>query len=91
MTVGQHWHTSTVLELVAAERDRQRAKWATPHGWGQGDCSTLDPPDDRVKLAVLAEEFGEVARALLERDRDGLATELVQVAAVAVAWREALP
>ena len=91
MTVAQHWQTSAVLELVAAERDRQRAKWGTPHRWGQGDCSTLDPPDDRVKLAVLAEEFGEVARALLERDRDGLATELVQVAAVAVAWREALP
>jgi hypothetical protein len=90
MTVAQHWRTAEVLELVAAERDRQRVKWATPHGWGRGDCSTLDPPDDRVKLAVLAEEFGEVARALLEHDRDGLAAELVQVAAVCVAWLEAV-
>lgn len=40
------------------------------------------------KLAVLAEEFGEVARAILERDEVNLREELVQVAAVTIAWLE---
>ena len=39
---------------------------------------------------VLAEECGEVARAVLDLDADATRTELVQVAAVAVAWLEAL-
>lgn len=78
-----------MLALVDAERDRQRALWGRDHEWGKGDCSS-PAVDEGVKLAVLAEELGEVARALLEGDRPGLARELVQVAAVAVAWREAL-
>jgi NTP pyrophosphatase (non-canonical NTP hydrolase) len=44
-----------------------------------------------VKAAVLAEECGEVARAVLEVDMRGLRDELVQVAAVAVAWLEGMP
>lgn len=59
---------------------------------------TCADPDmaDGAKLACLTEELGEVARAMLHRDEltsDGggdLRTELVQVAAVAVAWAEAL-
>jgi NTP pyrophosphatase (non-canonical NTP hydrolase) len=39
-------------------------------------------------LAVLAEEQGEVAKAILEGDELGLNAELVQVAAVCVAWLE---
>jgi len=39
---------------------------------------------------VLAEECGEVSRAVLEKDADGLRSELVQVAAVAVAWLEGI-
>jgi len=49
------------------------------------------------KLAVLGEEFGEVARAVLEamekvNDVHGvnLRKELIQVAAVAMAWAESL-
>lgn len=50
------------------------------------------------KVAVLGEEFGEVCRASLNvqglstdsRDRAQLEHELIQVAAVAVAWLEAL-
>ena len=45
---------------------------------------------DIVKTAVLSEECGEVARAVLDNDIDQLRTELIQVAAVAVAWLEAL-
>jgi len=78
------------LAAISAERDRQQAKWAGQHGWGSGDCSG-DGVALTVKLTVLAEEFGEVARAVLERDPVALEAELVQVAAVACAMLEALP
>lgn len=78
------------LAAVSAERDRQQALWAGPHDWGHGDCSG-DGVALAVKVAVLGEEFGEVARAVLERDTAALRTELVQVAAVAVAMLESLP
>ena len=41
-------------------------------------------------MMVLTEECGEVARAVLDLNDDQLRTELIQVAAVAVAWLEAL-
>jgi NTP pyrophosphatase (non-canonical NTP hydrolase) len=43
---------------------------------------------DPVKAAVLMEECGEVARAVL--DIADVRSELVQVAAVAIAWLEGL-
>jgi len=52
------------------------------------NCSDPDAPDG-YKLAVLTEELGEVARAILEGSN--LREELIQVAAVAVAWAEAIP
>lgn len=79
-----------VLAAIDVERDRQHAKWGGQHQWGRGDCAGDGFPE-ALKAAILMEEVGEVTRALLEGDRDGLADELVQVAAVAVAWREALP
>ena len=79
-----------VLEAVSRERDRQEHLWTGRHNHGNGSCASSDVPEP-IKLAVLLEEVGEVARALLEGDREGLANELEQVAAVAVAWREALP
>ena len=48
------------------------------------------------KLAVLAEEFGKVARHVADYvggksfDRNELRTELIQVAAVAAAWAESM-
>ncbi len=77
-----------IYAAIDAERDRQARKWARPHAWGQGDCSSL-LVDQTVKAAVLAEECGEVARAVLDQDSAGIRDELVQVAAVAVAWLEA--
>ena len=68
--------------LVQAERARQDAKWGPP------DASTYALKLELV--AVLTEECGEVARAVLEQDRDNLRTELVQVAAVAQKFWEAL-
>lgn len=72
---------------IQAERERQRAKWSTPHLWGVGDCSSPGVAE-AVKVAVLTEECGEVSRAVLDHDPDALRRELIQVAAVAVAWLE---
>lgn len=79
------------MALVDAERDRQMAKW--------GDQSS----NPRwLWYAILGEEFGEVGTALMDivvtqvepeyviEGREELRDEIVQVAAVAVAWLEAL-
>ena len=70
---------------VSMERDRQDAKWGDQSG---------NPPT--VWAAVLAEECGESAQAALHVQFEhrltvaDLRKELVQVAAVAVAWVEAI-
>lgn len=66
---------------VFAERLRQDEKW------GPNLVRQLSP---ERSLAVLHEETGEAARAVLDVDRAGLRKELVQVAAVAIAWIERL-
>lgn len=78
-----------VYAAIDAERERQVAKWAEPHQWGIGDCSSAHVPAT-VKSVVLTEECGEVARAVLDKDHQQLTTELIQVAAVAVAWLEGI-
>lgn len=65
---------------VVAERTRQDAKW--------GGVPGIDRLDEHTYAAVLGEEFGEVCKAWLERDLAALRTELVQTAAVALAWVE---
>ena len=84
----------TVFERIAQERVRQRELYLTGEITFEV-ASTV--PDNNRKLRVLTEEVGEVAEAIdfLEDDdtkvrREHLRTELVQVAAVAVAWLEAL-
>lgn len=87
-----------IVNDVLVERDRQDA--LVKSGKFPWNCS-----DKRVaagdKLMVLGEEFGEVSKAAYElthetdsgchkRHRDNLRTELVQLAAVAVAWIEAI-
>ena len=74
---------------IDAERLRQASKWNRAHAHGWGDCSS-DRVSESVKSEVLGEEYGEVCRARLDGDREGLRRELVQVAAVAVAWLEGL-
>lgn len=68
------------------ERVRQEQKWY-PN-------SNMPNPFVHVheKIAVLAEEFGEVVKEALDGKPfgDPLRAELVQVAAVAVAWIEAI-
>lgn len=78
-----------IYKAIDAERDRQAKKWEGGHRWGDGDCSSLGVPAI-VKATVLSEEAGEVARAVLDHDGDSLRIELVQVAAVAVAWLESM-
>lgn len=70
----------SLLAEVNAERDRQDAKW--------GGIPGIERLDDHTYAAVLGEEFGEVCKAWLERDSDELRIELIQVAAVALAWAE---
>lgn len=66
------------LRDVLNERNKQDAKWGeqnhTPMKW----------------LAILTEEVGEVAKAILEGNHGEYRKELVQVAAVAVASIESL-
>jgi NTP pyrophosphatase (non-canonical NTP hydrolase) len=70
--------TSIVLDDVRAERVRQDLK--------------LGPSAERPspKLKHLVEEVGEVAAAMQDESDEALRTELVQVAAVAVAMVEAI-
>lgn len=79
-----------IFDEIYDERERQAKKLSgVDTGWGIGDCSSRSMREE-VKVMVLSEECGEVARAVLEHDKDGLRKELVQVAAVVVAWLEAI-
>jgi len=75
--------TDAILDLVREERARQNVKWRrAPGEW-------FDP--EALKLAVLIEEVGEVGIELQPGGtNEQLKAELVQVAAVAVAWAEML-
>lgn len=84
-----------ILAAVEAERKRQHEKWYLTHQWGRGDCSSDDVPMV-VKAAVLAEEAGEVVKAVLNtgpgpaRDDPAVRTETIQTLAVAWAILEAM-
>lgn len=87
------------LEMIAAERDRQDELVAAGKF---GQTAAWPGMPNLLRLAVLGEEQGEVTEAVLEHDihdntakgrarwRQNLRAELVQVAAVAVAWLEGL-
>lgn len=69
-----------VLEDVREERERQDLKW------GDQIHNT-----NELWNVIGVEEVGEVARAIYEADNvEHLYTELIQVAAVYVAWAESL-
>jgi len=60
------------------------------HGWAQ---TPLNPARKDVdNLPILVEEIGEVARAMTydEGSRDALIKELLQTAAMALSWAEAV-
>lgn len=81
-----------VLTAIRMERGRQDVKFGPV-----GTCASL-VMSDLQKLAILSEEFAEalvehfliVNRSVNDHETDDLRIELVQVAAVAVAWAESL-
>ena len=66
-----------IIDEIIEERLRQNKKW--------GNHRQLD---NRTWLTILVEEVGEVAHADLEHDQEDLIKELVQCAAVTIAWLE---
>lgn len=80
--------TDTIWTKITAERERQQRLFP-----GQTCLEMAAQGRHEECLAILMEEVGEVARALNEHRYSGAplteaCTELVQVAAVALAWRE---
>lgn len=107
-TVWPDGPAGDVIEKVYRERLRQSELMRA--GKFKWTCAILGIPYDR-KLAVLAEEFGEVSKQVVEHGitadkykdegvvmprhreryfRERLRKELIQVAAVCVAWVESL-
>jgi NTP pyrophosphatase (non-canonical NTP hydrolase) len=75
--------------LQAVEAERRRQESLRDAGKFDATCADLAPRSGQ-SLAILTEELGEVARALNEKEPiEHLREELIQVAAVAVAWAEA--
>lgn len=75
------------IALVNNERDRQeelRRDGALEFTAASPDCPDL------LRLSALVEEVGEVGRCFNEAETERLTNELAQVAAIAVAWIEAL-
>lgn len=76
-----------ILSKVSDERIRQERLKAA----GKFPYTPEDPQcSNQEALTILVEEVGEVARALQEKDVENLKDELIQVAAVAVAWVEGI-
>lgn len=72
-----------IFSKIADERDRQDEKWG------------VQDSNDTEWATVLGEEFGEVCQEALRchfgnKDAADLEIELIQVAAVAVAWIDCL-
>lgn len=68
-----------VYRLITTEHDFMNKKWGR-------SASSQWRDSKEVKLRILAEEFGEVAKAINEYDNDNLMEELVQVAALSISW-----
>lgn len=72
-------NTSMLLAAIGVERRRQDTKWGVQNH------------NDEHWHAILSEEAGEVAKAILEQEHTKqLKAELIQVAAVCVAWLECI-
>jgi NTP pyrophosphatase (non-canonical NTP hydrolase) len=78
---------SEIMREIWDERARQDALQAS--GKFDYTCATKGVDLNR-KMTILLEEVGEVAHAINEKDNDSLVEELIQVAAVTVAWLESL-
>lgn len=103
MTTETPSTTGPVLAEVAAERSRQETKWGQqnhPNGTGEkttpmaeivrgpGHAKATDSHAKEGTLTYADIFLEEVFEALAEEDPAKLRTELIQCAAVAVAWAE---
>lgn len=70
---------AVILRAIGDERVNQISKF------GDQKNHSLDRWN-----TILTEELGEVARSINEQDDENLKLELIQVAAVCVAWLESL-
>jgi NTP pyrophosphatase (non-canonical NTP hydrolase) len=68
--------------------ERRRQDFLKSQGSIPFTCADAVPMS--LKLAVLVEEVGEIAKAIQERDWANLREELTQTAAVCTAWLQAL-
>lgn len=76
-----------IFDEVIVERQRQERLKAS----GKFEYTCADAtPTNYFKASVLGEEYGEACAAVNEKDDAQLREELIQVAAVAVAWVQAL-
>jgi hypothetical protein len=66
------------IDMIKQERYRQDFKW--------GECDH----DPALWLAIIGEEYGELCKAYLEGNKEGLEVEAIQVAACCVAMLENL-
>jgi hypothetical protein len=89
MTAPKLVLSDLTLSAIQAEATRAHLR--------HGEHSMLAPKTDDRRIAILAEEVGEVARELNDAaiegrpvDRDKLVKELIQSAAMAASWVEAL-
>lgn len=80
------WRMGGIFDQISAERLRAIAK----HGYSHTPEWAGMP--DTGKLIILAEEFGEVARAMTydEGCKAKLKAELIQVATMSAMWAESL-
>lgn len=70
------------LEAIRTWIDDERARQLEL--WGSQDHNA-----DSEWYLIAAEEFGEIAKAILEKDEDNLEVEIIQTIAVLQAWMEA--
>lgn len=91
-----NWTRSAARVVQEVFDERQRQQQLVREGKLPFNCADRDIPHQR-KLPVLVEEVGEVAKEVYDVDRGTvpfaskrLREELIQVAAVAVAWLESL-
>jgi hypothetical protein len=91
---------TTPIEDVAQERASQDARWGeqnhpdgTHHSWGREADTAKDAYEQAVAAGVMTWQhvlLEEVMEAFAETDPVTLREELIQVAAVAVAWAESI-
>lgn len=74
-----------IYNAIIRERIRQYEKWGTAIRRMENSASS-----NEWKSAVLGEEYGEVAKAVVEGNLAEIKKELIHTAAVCFAWLESL-